>query len=73
MRVGPYAPRFVSDAHLNELSNLFHLARTALSGKPDQSPYARMLWASAAFHKANPSISASAAYKDLSAAREFGR
>lgn len=60
-----YEPRFVTKVQLAELVNLYHLARTALSGK-DDSRYQRMLWASREFHKANPTISETAAYKDLS-------
>lgn len=60
-----YQPRHVTKDQLAELVNLYHLARTALSGK-DDSRYQRKLWAAKEFHKANPSISETAAYKDLS-------
>ncbi len=57
--------RFITDSQFAELVNLFHLAKTALSGK-DDSKYQRMIWASKEFHKAHPNISATYAYKDLS-------
>ena len=63
-----YKPRHISEAQLSELYNLYHLARTALSGQAC-TPYDRMLWASAQFAKANPGVSATAAYKDLSSSR----
>lgn len=44
-----------------ELYNLYHLARTALSGK-DDSPYRRKLWAVAGFCKLHPEISNKRAY-----------
>lgn len=59
-----YVVRFIKPEHTAELINLFHLARVPLSGKPC-GRYERMLWASAAFAKAHPDVSAVAAYKDL--------
>jgi len=47
-----------------ELSNLFHLAATALAGQRP-TRYDRRLWASARFHEAHPEISETAAYKQL--------
>lgn len=61
--------RFVPSSLYGELINLYHLARTALSGQ-DDSKYARMCWACREFHKAHPEISQSGAYKDLSAKLE---
>ena len=58
--------RFVKDSDYGELINLYHLARTALAGG-DDSKYQRMLWASKEFSKAHPYVSATGAYKDLSA------
>ena len=58
--------RFVRQADYGELINLYHLARTALSGK-DNSKYARMIWASGEWAKAHTYTSATGAYKDLSA------
>jgi len=61
--------RFLTEEQYTEALNLYHLARTALAAKPygEQSKYHRMVWASKAFHRENPEISATAAYKDLSA------
>lgn len=59
-----YTARFINPAHEGELSNLWHLSRTALSGK-DSSRYQRMLWASKEFAKAHPEVSSGGAYKDL--------
>ena len=67
-----FQPRFLTDTQLGELSNLWHLSRTALSGRDGSSRYKRMLWASDAFHKAHPHISSTAAYKDLDAMLAFG-
>ena len=55
-----------TDAERAELSNLFHLARTALAG-PGQGPsrYEQKLWASKEFSKAHPEVSSTAAYKEL--------
>lgn len=57
--------RFLSDSQYVELINLYHLARTALSGK-SCTRYDRMIWATKEFNKIYPNISATAAYKDLS-------
>ena len=46
----------LSREQVGELYNLYHLARTALSGNPDQSKYARELWATTEFCKAHPDI-----------------
>lgn len=61
--------RFISQSQYNEAINLFHLARTALAGKPfnEQSKYYRMLYACKEMHKIYPSISETAFYKDLDA------
>jgi hypothetical protein len=61
--------RFVRRADYHELINLYHLARTALSGQPC-GKYERMIWATAEFAKAHDYVSATGAYKDLSAALE---
>jgi hypothetical protein len=59
-----YQTRFVTPKQGCDLVNLYHLARTALNpGNP--TPHQRMIWASEAFHKANPTISSTGAYKDL--------
>lgn len=59
--------RFISQSQYLELINLYHLARTALSGTQNQSKYDRMIWATKEFNKLHPDISSTAAYKDLSA------
>lgn len=56
--------RFVKQADYPELVNLYHLARTALSGQ-DDSKYQRMLWASKEFAKTHTYVTATGAYKDL--------
>jgi len=48
-----------------ELANLYHLARVPLSGTGKDTPYNRMLWASARFHEEHPEVSSTAAYKEL--------
>lgn len=64
----PYQVRFIPAEDIGKIVQLYHLARTALSGKThaEQSPYHRMLWASKQYALAHPSISETAAYKDLS-------
>ena len=65
MQIEPgYESRFVKRDHENELINLYHLARTALSGQRC-GRYERMLWASKEFSKLHPEVSSTAAYKDL--------
>lgn len=59
-----YATRFIPQAQSGDIINLFHLARTALSGK-ECTRYTRMLWAANEYHKLHPDVSATAAYKDL--------
>lgn len=80
--IGPYGsksflkgmkknPRNVSAAQLTEMINLYHLARTALSGK-DDSKYQRLIWASKEFHKKHADISQTKAYLDLSDYVNYG-
>lgn len=59
-----YKPRFIRPDQSAELIHLWHLARTALSGK-ECTRYTRMLWASREFAAAHPDITPTAAYKDL--------
>ena len=67
-----YKPRFVTEDQLKELYNLYHLARTALcGGPPPPSQYDRINYAAKWFNKANPSISITAAYKDLDSSINF--
>ena len=48
-----------------ELSNLYHLARTALAGTGRDTPYERMKWAAKAYSDKYPEVSSTAAYKQL--------
>lgn len=66
-----YIPRFVTSEQLDVLITYFNLARTALAGQ-SPSRHDRMLWAAREFHKENPSITETAAYKDLSARLSIG-
>jgi len=50
---------------LAELANLCHLARTALAGTGRDTRYERKLWASREYAKLHPSVSSTAAYKQL--------
>jgi len=59
-----YKIRFVKLSHVPELVNLYHLARTSLSGK-DCSKYNRMIWASGEFARKHNYVSCTGAYKDL--------
>ena len=59
-----YEPRFIADRDIPKLIDLYHLARTALSGKID-TPHERKIWASKEFAKENPYVSSTGAYKDL--------
>ena len=59
-----YTLRWLTREQGYEIVNLYHLARTALSGHPC-GRYERMQWASREFHKARPETSQTAAYKDL--------
>ena len=59
-----YKPRFVRPDKMPELSNLWHLSRTACAGG-DSSRYARMLWASKEFARAHAEVTSGGAYKDL--------
>lgn len=58
--------RFVKAEHYPELINLYHLARTALSGK-SCTKYDRMLWATKEWAKIHTYTTPTGAYKDLSA------
>lgn len=73
MKIIEFEPRFVPKRLLVELSNLWHLSRTACAGK-DYSRYNRMLWTSREFVKAHPelNLSSTGAYKDLDAMLSFG-
>lgn len=67
LQVEPEVPlRFVKKEHYGELINLYHLARTALSGQ-SCTKHDRMIWATKEFAKKYPYVTSTAAYKDLSA------
>ena len=59
-----YVPRFIKASQVREIVELYHIARTALSGKPCE-PRDRMLWASKEFAAKYPDVTETAAYKDL--------
>jgi hypothetical protein len=59
-----YHTRFIPASLAGELIDLYHLARTPLSGQAC-TRYDRMIWASNEFHKAHPEVSSNGAYKDL--------
>jgi hypothetical protein len=67
MRV-PIAPayrvRFIPPDDSAKLVKLYHLARTALVGKPCQ-PYDRMVWASREYARGSNAVSETGTYKDL--------
>lgn len=65
--VADYRPRFVTEAQLVDLVNLYHLARTALNEGRGATPYERMVWAAGQFAKENEGITSTGAYKDLCA------
>jgi hypothetical protein len=58
---------YLNDKERAELYNLYHLARTALSGG-DDSKYNRKIWASKEFHKLHPEISRTSAYLEFDSA-----
>jgi hypothetical protein len=58
-----------TDKENAELWNLYHLARTALSGTGKDTPYERRLWASREYEKLHPEVSSTRAYKELSRGR----
>jgi hypothetical protein len=59
-----YKPRFVNKQEAIELVNLYHLARTALCGKPC-SALDRKIWACEQLARKSNSVSRDGAYKDL--------
>lgn len=62
--VPEYQVRFIPAEDRFKLVNLYHLARTALSGKAS-GPYERMQWASKEYARGSNSASETGAYKDL--------
>lgn len=67
MKPYQYEPRFMSQAQLTELLNLWHLAKTARYGG---NRHDQLTWATNEFHKLYPDISTTAAWKDLTAQLE---
>lgn len=65
-----FRPRFVPEAGVAELSNLWHLSRMACAG--DATRYKRMIWTSGEYAKAHPETSSTGAYKDLDDMLSFG-
>ena len=65
-----YIPRFINCNDIAELTELFRVARIALSGQ-ECTRYTRMLWASQKFNEKHPDVSPTAAYKDLDGLLEF--
>ena len=57
--------RVWTDVESAELANLYHLARTALAGCPDQSTYQRRLWAAKQYNRLHPDVEVTSAYKEL--------
>jgi hypothetical protein len=55
----------LTEAEQHELVNLYHHARTALSGTGKTGKYQQMLWASREFSKLHPDVTSTAAYKHL--------
>jgi len=63
--------RYPTQADRAELANLYHLARTALSGtQRGDSRHARMIWAAAQFTKGHPEWTHASAYKAVEEAIE---
>lgn len=61
------ATRFIPERDIAKLINLYHLARTPLAGKRP-TRHDRMVWAANAYARyENPSVTSTAAYKDLDA------
>lgn len=60
-----------TDKERAELANLFHLARTALAGTGEDTPYNRMRKAAQWFHEAHSEVSSTAAYKELGRQRSW--
>lgn len=70
MRVEPpYKTRWIPAADVADIVNLYHLARTALAGKPsaEQSRWHRITWACDQYAAAHPTIPRGGVWKDLTA------
>lgn len=57
-----------NDKNRAELANLWHMSHGFAE---DKTTYGRKLWTSAAFNKANPTCSSTAAYKELDKQRAW--
>lgn len=63
-----YQPRFVTEAGLAEMIELWHLAKVPVCDRPlNTRAHRRKIWAAEQFHVLHPEISSTAAYKDLDA------
>lgn len=60
-----YKCRFIPERDSSEIVNLYHLALVPLSGTGKRTKYDRMVWASNAYAKEHPEVTANGAYKDL--------
>jgi hypothetical protein len=67
-RIVKFHPRFIPEANLIELSNLWHTSRTPYG----LDRHKRLVWTSGEYAKAHPETSSTAAYKDLSDMLAFG-
>ncbi len=70
--MGAYRPRFITAEQLTEAVNLYHLARTALSGGATPTKHDRRIWAGRELKKSHSAAAwgESGAYKDLTSALE---
>ena len=66
LELNPTASGEITRDERADLVNMFHTAKTALSGK-DDSRYERLKWAAREFHKKYPSVSEIKAYKEVDA------
>jgi hypothetical protein len=63
LTIGVYTPRFVSEAQLKELINLYHLARGQCCGRRHDAMITACHW----FTTQYPGVKPGGVYKDLSA------
>jgi hypothetical protein len=54
-----------TETDIVELWNLFHTARVALSGTPQDTKHGRKVWAANEFAKTRPGVTPTAAYKQF--------
>lgn len=60
-----------TETDLAELWNLFHTARVALSGTPQDTKHGRKVWAANEFAKTRPGVTPTAAYKQFDHSEEL--